>query len=401
MHVLVLSHIYPRPQDSGRGIGVHRQFKQLQQAGVQITVLSAVPWSPRPLHFNTKWHNYGQTPTDVEWEGIKVYYPRYLRLPGAWFRVLAGIAVYKAILPLASKLHNEQPIDVIHSNFILPDGLAGIRLGQKLKLPTVCTVRGSDAFIYPNENRLNLYYSKVVIRRTNQIVTVSQALKTAAETLAEPSQTVRVIYNGVEFEKFQPPGKDEANQSIPNILSKKPYILFVGRNIYIKGLKDLLEAFAKLVDKIKHNLVVVGAARSEVESLAPDLTALLKDRLIVTGPLPPDEIPAYMQNCDLFVLPSYSEGLGNVILEAMACERPVVATNICGIPELVIDGENGRLVPPGEPLILAEVIESLIVNPELCRQMGRRGRERVEKEFTWQGGASELISIYKYLKEEH
>jgi glycosyltransferase involved in cell wall biosynthesis len=395
MSILVLSNIYPGPNDPSYGIFIHRQMKQLQRLGHHIVVLSPVPWSPRILHFNPKWRSYSLLGASAEWEGIEVLYPRYLRLPGAWFRALAGFTFYRSIMPLALELHNARPFDVIHSNFLLPDGLAGVYLGRRLNLPTVCTVHGSDGVTYPHENQLNLHYSKTVIRQTNQIVAVSQALRRTLNRLEEPSRAMRVVYYGVDVEEFQVTEMESGAQTQLNSPLTAPYILFVGRDLHRKGLKDLLIAFARLVDEVEHNLVVIGPTLNEVKELAPEPTASLGSRLVVLGCLAPDEIPAHMKNCELFVLPSYVEGLPNVVLEAMACGKPVVASEVMGIPEEVSDGVTGLLIQPGDVSGLTEAIQFLTNNPARAREMGMRGRERVAKEFTWERNASEMMSIYQ------
>lgn len=394
MNILVLSHLYPRPADPSFGIFVHRSVKHLQELGHRVTVLSCVPWSPRILHFNAKWRGYGSPPTKTVWEGVEVYYTRYLRLPGAWFRSFSGLTAYGGMLSLALRLHNDRAFDIIHSNTLLPDGLAGVYLGRKLDLPTVCTVHGIDAVTHPYETPWTLRSSKHVVRRTGQIITVSQALGRVVESLAKPSRPIRVVYNGVDIEEFRETGATVTEQ-YRQVPSPRPYILFVGRNIYVKGLKDLLVALAQLVGIIEHNLVVVGPTLSEVKRLDPALTELLRDRLIVPGCLAPAEIPAYMQDCEIFVLPSYVEGLPMVVLEAMACGKPVIATEIMGIPEAVINGVTGILIQPGDALGLAEAIQALAGNPARCHEMGNLGRERIAKEFTWKRHALEMVSVYE------
>jgi teichuronic acid biosynthesis glycosyltransferase TuaC len=394
MNVLVLSHLYPRPHDRSFGIFVHRQVKSLQGIGLHVTVLSPEPWAPRILGFSAKWRAYASTPPQAIWEDVPVYYTRYLRLPGAWFRALGGITAYQGMVSLAAELHKTSPFDVIHSNWLLPDGLAGVYLGRKLNLPTVCTMRGNDALTQPYENPLNLCFSKTAMRQTGQIVTVSRALKQAAENLAKPDRIIRVVYNGVDLEKFQEPAAGIAEQARLEVSCGKPYILFIGRDVRRKGLKDLLTAFAQLVGELEHNLVVVGPTPSEVEELAAERGELLAGRLIVPGCLAPAEVPAYMQGCEMLVLPSYEEGLPNVVLEAMACGKPVIGTDVMGIPEAVIHGVTGWIVRPGDPPGLAESIQLLVNDPGRCREMGRRGRERIVQEFTWERHAQEMLSAY-------
>ena len=395
MNVLVLSHLYPRPHDPSFGIFVHRQVKSLQRIGLHVSVLSPEPWAPRILGFSAKWRAYASTPPQTVWEDVPVYYTRYLRLPGAWFRALGGIAAYLGMVSLAAKLHRASPFDVIHSNWLLPDGLAGVYLGRKLNLPTVYTVRGNDALTQPYENPLNLYFSKAAIRQTGQIVTVSRALKQAVEHLAKPDRIIRVVYNGVDIGQFQEPAAEIAEQARLKISCGKPYILFIGRDVRRKGLNDLLTAFTQLVGEFEHNLVVVGPTPGEVKELAAERVELLAGRLIVPGSLAPAEVPAYMQGCELLVLPSYEEGLPNVVLEAMACGKPVIGTDAMGIPEAVIHGVTGWIVQPGDPAGLAESIRLLVRDPARCREMGRRGRERIVQEFTWERHAVDMSSIYE------
>jgi teichuronic acid biosynthesis glycosyltransferase TuaC len=395
MNILAVSSVYPRPGDPSFGIFVHRSVKYLQKLGHHIIVISPVPWSPNILRMNPRWRNYSLTPEQVVWEGIEVYYTRYLRLPGAWFRSIAGFTNYQGMASLVLKLHHAHNFDIIHSNMLFPDGLAGVYLGRKLNLPTVCTTHGIDAVEHPRENALNLHCSKIVIRHSSQMVAVSRALEGVIEDIERPLRPVRVVYNGVDLDEFQTPEATAAERGQLKMASMRPYILFVGRNVYVKGLKDLLTAFAQLLHMIEHNLVVIGPPLSEVRQLDPELTNLLGDRLIVLGCLSPHEVPAYMQASEVFVLPSYVEGLPMVVLEAMACGRPVIGTDVMGIPEAVIHGVTGWVVRPGDPAGLAESIRLLVSDPARCREMGRRGRERIVQEFTWERHALELSSVYE------
>ncbi len=389
MNILILSNLYPRPHDPSYGIFIHRQVMGLQRLGHQVTVISPVPWAPKILHFNAKWRSYGLAPDQVNWEGVKIYYPRFLRIPGAWFRALAGLIIYLSTRSIVEHLHKNRPFDVIYSNILLPDGLAGVYLGQKFNLPTICMVRGSDIITAPYENFINRHFSKTVICRTKQIVAVSQALKQLIEHLVKPAKPVQVVYNGVDAEKFK------TLEMKKEFASLQPYLLFVGRDIRRKGLKDLINAFFHITDKIEHNLVVIGPTQDEVWELEPEKTNLLGNRLIVAGVLAPNEIPDYMANCEALILPSYSEGLPNVVLEAMACAKPVIATNVMGTPEAVIESVTGILVPPGDPVNLAEAIYALVNDPDSACKMGAQGRQRVVNEFSWTRNAAKMISIYQ------
>jgi glycosyltransferase involved in cell wall biosynthesis len=104
-----------------------------------------------------------------------------------------------------------------------------------------------------------------------------------------------------------------------------------------------------------------------------------------------------MSFCDLFVLPSYQEGLPCVVLEAMACAKPVISTPIMGIPEAVVEGETGLLVQPGHPNDLQDAMQTLLSNPDLCKSLGQRGKKRVTEKFTWNQHAQQMTSIFENL----
>lgn len=397
MNILVLSHLYPTPNDPSFGIFIHQQVQCLRQLGHRVTVLTPIPWSPKVFNVRPKWRAYRQTPARHHWSGFESYYPRYLRLPGAWFRALASFSYYYGVLFQAQALHQTRAFDLIHSHMLLPDGVSGIFLGRKLGLPTVCTMHGSDALHFPYENSLNRHASNFVLRYTSQIIAVSQAMQgEVQQQLQATPRPIRVVPYGVNSDLFHHEPTAMASQKI-GLNGLKPYILFVGRDIRRKGLLDLLTAFDQIIDQIDLNLIVVGPTLAEVQQLAPALTARLKSRLLVTGRLPHQEIPVYMQQCDFFVLPSYLEGLPNVVLEAMACGRAVIGTAIAGIPEQVIDGVTGYLVQPGDVPALAEAICRLAQSPQQCREMGWRGRARVVAEFTWESNVQTLLSIYEAL----
>ncbi|HRV91614.1 MAG TPA: glycosyltransferase family 4 protein [Anaerolineae bacterium] len=397
MNILILSHLYPTPHDPSFGIFIHQQIQYLRQLGHQVTVLAPIPWSPRIFNFRPKWRNYYQTPARHHWGDFDSYYPRYLRLPGAWFRAFAGLSYYHRVLAQILALHHTQPYDLIHSHMLLPDGLAAIFLGRELGLPTVCTMHGSDALHFPYENSLNRHASNFVLRYTDQMIAVSQAMQLEVEQqLAATRRPIRVVRYGVNSDLFQNKPASSVNQ--PTCLNElTPYILFVGRDIKRKGLLDLLIAFERVMKQIDHNLVIIGPTWAEVEQLAPALIGNLQDRLKIAGRLPHEEVASYMQACEFFVLPSYLEGLPNVILEAMACGKAVVSTDVAGIPEQVVGNVTGYLVQPGDIPALTEAICDLAQNPDRCREMGQHGQTRVLTEFTWQSNVQTLLSIYKML----
>lgn len=175
---------------------------------------------------------------------------------------------------------------------------------------------------------------------------------------------------------------------VPSNYGRKPRksfgkrLLFVGRLAAVKGLPVLFEALTYLRDQHPDlHLTVVGdgAERAELEALASLFG--LAEAVLFTGALSQGEVAARMEEADIFVLPSFAEGVPVVLMEAMASRMPVIATRVGGVEELVTDGESGFVVPPGDTASLAARIEDLLSDSERCRQMGLNGRRKVEAEF--------------------
>jgi len=180
--------------------------------------------------------------------------------------------------------------------------------------------------------------------------------------------------------------------------SDKGYILFAGRLETRKGLSDLIMA-ASLVRRINHNARFVIAGKGTVEDqLKRYATRLgLENNVHFAGFVSSDKLLRHYQNASMFVLPSYYEGLPTVLLEAMACGLPVVATSVGGVPELVEDGKTGILVAPRKPEMLAEAIIKLLNNPEMRRKIGQNARRHVVENYDWEIITDKIEGIYRVM----
>jgi glycosyltransferase involved in cell wall biosynthesis len=208
------------------------------------------------------------------------------------------------------------------------------------------------------------------------IVAISESIQLQLQMCGIPASKIRTIYEGMDLDLF--PLRTQPKTHSPG----EPIV--VGTIAHLspeKGLNYLIEA-ASLIPAVHDRLrfVVVGDGKC-----LPDLKELtarkgLSDIFDYAG-FHSDSYQ-FMRSFDIFALPSLSEGLSSAILEAMASSLPIVATNVGGIPELVKNGENGLLVPPANPAELAQAIQHLAENPAEAERMGRRGRERMERQFT-------------------
>lgn len=172
------------------------------------------------------------------------------------------------------------------------------------------------------------------------------------------------------------------------------YILTAAVLSPIKSIDTLIESFSKIHNKFPDfKLVIVGDGPSRDNLQLTTHNLQLTDKVIFTGKLSLSEVKEVMKDCYMFVLPSLSEGFGRVFIEAMALAKPVIATNVGGVPEIVKNGKNGFLIEPKNADVLAEKIEGLLLSPELARKMGEAGRELVRKNFS----NEKYIKNYTYM----
>jgi glycosyltransferase involved in cell wall biosynthesis len=210
----------------------------------------------------------------------------------------------------------------------------------------------------------------------DSVIAISGSIKSQLIECGIPASLVKTIYEGIDLSLY--PKRPELDRSS---LTEPVTVGTVSGLSREKGLIYLIEA-ASLIphvkDRVRFDIVGDGNCRMELEELVRKKE--LEDCIQFLGFR--TDIQTLMKNFDLFVLPSLSEGLSSAIMEAMASSLPVIASNVGGIPELVQNGDNGFLVRPADPESLARAIMQLVEKPETLRQMGIRGRERVEKKFT-------------------
>ncbi|RLE96431.1 MAG: glycosyltransferase family 1 protein [Thermoprotei archaeon] len=236
---------------------------------------------------------------------------------------------------------------------------------------------------------------RAVLSKVDEVIAVSRSAARFIAAFLPPGRQVRVIPNGVDAERFKPCGPAPLRDSI----SADFVILFVGRLVYRKGLTVLLKALSLLKD-LDLTLVVVGEGplRPSAEALARRLA--IEDRVMFLGSINEWELPGVYRSADVVAVPSlYGEAFGIVALEAMATGRPVVASRVGGLSELVIGGETGVLVPPGDPEALAEALRALYEDEELRAQMGRRGRARILELYDWRVVIRHLEEVYEAARE--
>ncbi len=397
IRVLVLSHMYPKDKKSIFGIFIKRQLKSLIKQHCQIKVISPIPFVPKYFRSNPRRKEYSQIPKTISIEGIPVYCPRYICAPGSWFHGISCYTIYYGIIREVKKIIEEFQPHILHTFTITPDGYAGLMFKKKYKFPVICSLLGSDINLYPNYRPLTLNLTKKAISDMDQLISVSRALKFVAENIALPKREIEVVYMGCDINKFI--NNKESRKNIREklvIFPKEIVLLFVGSLLKQKGIFDLVEAFNQVFKKYKNlRLIFVGKGFAYNEIVYRVNKLQLENKVCIVGEKSHDKIPDWLNVSDIFVFPSYNEGLPNAVIEAMACSKPVIATRVGGIPEAVRDGKSGILIERGDIKALSNAINYLIKNKQKRISMGNKGRQIIEEKFTWDRSSIILRKIYE------
>jgi teichuronic acid biosynthesis glycosyltransferase TuaC len=356
MRVLVITKLFP---NAAEPLSAPFNRQQLGALGrrCQIEVLATVPWFPgaRLAARLARRPPPPEVPRRECIEGLEVAHPRTLYLPRYGHALSAGLY---ALSVLPAVLRRRGRFDLLLGSWAYPDGVATVALGRALDLPVVVKLHGSDIDLLTKRPTLRWQLSRA-LPRAARVVAVSRRLAAEAASLGVDPDRIDVVANGVDSALFHPRARLDARRALGRAGDERKWILYVGRLIEDKGLLDLVAAFATVAGPHPNATLVLvgdGAARAATErALAP-----LGDHAIVVGARPFDEVPLWMAAADLVTLPSRHEGTPNVLLEALACGRRVVATRVGGIPEVVHRAELGALVAAGDVPALAAALAAAL-----------------------------------------
>ena len=329
-----------------------------------VEVLAAIPYHPGVsfLGDRTRPGRLNAVPDRDEIDGVSVAHPRAPYLPGAG-SLLAPVnaPLYLAgLLPHVPRLRGR--FDVVLGAWLFPDACAAAVLARMLGLPHAVKGHGTDVNVVARWRSVRPIVG-AALRSAACAIGVSRPMVEALVELgARPDRAV-LVPNGVDRRLFHPGDRGEARRAL-GLPERARLVAFVGRLDALKGVHELLAAFQQIAeapgDGAPPHLVLVGdgPARGAAEQVAarPELAG----RVLVAGPRTLPEVARYVTACDVLALPSYAEGTPNVVLEALALARPVVAAAVGGIPDVVAHGRTGLLVPPRDvPALVAALREAL------------------------------------------
>ena len=369
MRIALLSDKYP-PDSGGLAISTQRLAQQLLHAGHEVRV-----WSPASEG----------AAASARVAGVEVQrLPQVRRVDdqlAEWFNLLRTD-------------WQTRPVDVVHVYFITSLAFVTTYAARTLGLPVIVSARGNDLdrAVFDAARAAHILYA---VQQATIVTANSRDLQHKARALS--ARSVELIPNGVAAQHFRSSARDE-NLAQALGIHGRAVIGFVGEARAKKGLASLLIAYRAVAQTRSVVLLLVGGVRRDDRELLKVFQKQCPDLPVIVVPYTTSEaLPAYYNLIDVLALPSLRDGLPNALLEGMACECAIVGSRAGGIPDALVDGQNGRLVAPGNAEALACAIGELLDDVETRRRFGQAARETVLRAFTLEQELEKNLSLYRQM----
>ena len=414
MKVLVIGSVYPRFQEDAEVPWLRTSIAHLKKAGVEIQVLA-------PAYKGLKSHDIDGTHVNrfryapAAWEILTHEEGAPSKMASKpWLQLLAIPYIINGFFQCIRICRKWRP-DVIHAHWPFPHAYIALGAAKLFKIPLVLNFHGAELLLIRKKK-----WVKPLLKFA---IGQAQAIFANSSFTAGKIKALRNV--NVEWSPYGTTLEDNKDESgvilsetkdpvtiVPHPVNGKFKILFVGRHIERKGICYLIEA-AKYLPKDKFEIRIVGVG--DLTKQLKQQAALLDERretkdertqsasIIFTGKLSPEDLANEYKTANVFTLPAIvdhkgdTEGLGVVLIEAMELGLPIVASNVGGIPDVVVDGESGILVPEKDPVALADAFKCLEADPTLIQKLLAGARKRIEECFTWDGIIERQIEVYKRL----
>ena len=386
MKVLLFSSLYPSTVRPIHGIFVETRLRELLKTGqVQTKVVAPVPWFPSKSPRFGEYAQFAATPRFEHRNGLDVHHPRYLLLP----KVGMNLAPYTMALGALSTVRRLQregfDFDLIDAHYYYPDGVAAGLLAKWLGKPFFVTARGTDLNLIPEYP----FPRKLILKTASAAsgsIGVCKALIDSLEQLGADPVKLHTLRNGVDLERFTPEPRELARQRL-GLQAQGPYLLSVGHLIERKGHHIAIEALVALPGV---TLLIAGSGPEEraLKSLASRLG--VSDRVHWAGVVPQTELKWWYSAADVLTLCSSREGWANVLLEAMACGTPVIATDIWGTSEVVSTEAAGRLMARRDARALADAWHDL-----MSAMPARAATRQYAEGFSWNATTQGQLQLFE------
>ena len=386
LRVLSISTIYPNDHTPNFGVFVERQMQAVMRRGdVDLTLINPIGLPPFPLSLHPRYAPLRGVARQEQRGGVAVLRPRFTLLPMIGARFNAG-AIVRAVLPLARRMHAEQPFDLVDAQFFHPDGAAAVRIGAALGLPVSIKARGADIHHWGKHPATAAQVLDAGLKAKGLLAVAGGIADDMAE-LGMPRGKITIHRTGLDRSIFKPHDKAEARARL-GLPADKPLLACVGALIPRKGQVYAIEALALMPEG---ELLLAGTGEDEMMLRARAAELGVAERVRFLGAVPHGELPWLLSAADVFVLPTASEGLANAWVEALACGTPIVTTPIPGAVELLTDPAWGRLAAR-DKLAIAIAVDEILSEPPPRAEVLRGAAP-----FSWEANAAGLVEYWRGL----
>lgn len=383
MNILTVTTLFPNNYQPRHGIFVEQRLGKLVESGrVQSRIIAPVPWFPFRNRCFGRYSLYADVPVREQRNGLEVIHPRFISIPGLSM-YLAPLTLARAMYKAAAMIrYGGYDFDLIDAHYYYPDGIAAVMLARKMGKPVVVTARGSDLNVFLG-SAIPRAWIMWAERHVNATITVSAALKDRFMKYGVSGDRINVLRNGVDVSLFRPVDRELVRKELG---IEGRLLLSVGNLIEGKGHHIAIAALTRLPE-IRLVVIGEGEERDSLEKLA--IAHGVKERVTFRGNLPQEQLREYYSAADALVLASAREGMPNVLLEAMACGTPVVATPVGGIPEIVCSPDAGIVTGERSVDAFADAINKLF-----SRKIDRDATRNHAKNFNWDDTTQGQIELF-------
>jgi glycosyltransferase involved in cell wall biosynthesis len=385
IRLLSFTTLYPNAAQPSHGVFVENRLEQLVRSGAVTTcVVAPIPTFPLLDRVYPPFQTIRGVPEKEIRRGIDVLHPRYPLLPKVSMTI-APFSLYAATRRLLERIRAKgYDFDLIDAHYFYPDGVAAAMLGRSLSRPVVITGRGTDLNLIP-DYALPRRMIRWAAREAAGLVTVCAALKERLVELGAQEEKVRVLRNGVDLERFHPGDRHTIRARLG---LTGPTLLSVGHLIPRKGHDLVIEALVLLPPEV---VLLIAGDGPEEERLRTLVAAKgVAGRVRFLGRLGHDALREVYEAADILVLASSREGWANVLLEAMACGTPVVASNVWGTPEVVAAEAAGVLMRDRTREGVAEGVRTVLSRPP-----SRDATRAYAEGFSWDATTRGQLDLFR------
>ncbi len=391
LRVLVITATFPSSADPSFGVFVKERIKALAEIpGIDVRVIAPVPWFP-PIKVNADWYRWSQFPRAETVDGLMTYRPRYVLPPklGGYFH---SELMFRTAYRQTKMVRREFNFDLIDSHFVYPGGVVAVKLAKRFGVPVTMTGRGEDMNRFPD---LPIVGDRIrwALANSDYCIGVSQEIADAMLRNGSRPETTTVLGNGIDASKFFPSPRSGCRAAL-GLPDDRRIILTVGERIPRKGFDVLVQAMPGVLSEHPDALLVIlGRPGRYGRDCTPHLEALIERHQLqhavqIRPPCHQHELRQWYSASDLFALMSSSEGCPNVILEALACGVPCIATGVGSVPDDLCEPYLGRVLPDRTSRTAEAAIRDCLRRDWDSTKIGRHMQQR-----TWKHVANDFARI--------